>query len=107
MVEGEVIPGHAFGGEALLEPAADRGAVELPIRARAATASASLETMKPVTPSSTISGTEPRFQATTGVPQAIASIITRPKGSGQSIGNRSARAPPRSSPFRVSSTGPR
>ena len=27
----------------------------------------------------------------TGVPQAIASIITRPNGSGQSIGNSSAR----------------
>ena len=27
----------------------------------------------------------------TGVPQAIASIITSPKGSGQSIGNSSAR----------------
>ena len=33
----------------------------------------------------------------TGVPQAIASIITRPKGSGQSIGNRRARALPRNS----------
>ena len=63
--------------------------------------------MKPVTPSSTISGTEPRFQATTGVPQAIASIITRPKGSGQSMGKSSARALPRRSAFRASSTGPR
>ena len=43
-------------------------------------------TMKPVTPCSTISGAEPRLKATTGVPQAIASIITRPNGSGQSIG---------------------
>ena len=46
--------------------------------------------MKPVTPSSTISGTEPQRQAMTGVPQAMASIITRPNGSGQSIGNSSA-----------------
>ena len=37
--------------------------------------------MKPVTPGSTISGTEPRGQAITGVPQDIASIITRPNGS--------------------------
>ena len=34
------------------------------------------------------SGTEPRRQAMTGVPQAIASIITRPNGSGQSIGKQ-------------------
>ena len=46
--------------------------------------------MKPVTPCSTTSGTEPQRQAITGVPQAIASIITRPNGSGQSIGNSSA-----------------
>ena len=37
-----------------------------------------------------ISGTEPRLKAITGVPHAIASIITRPNGSGQSIGNSSA-----------------
>ncbi|EUA13751.1 glycosyl transferase [Mycobacterium xenopi 4042] len=36
---------------------------------------------KPVTPSSTISLTAPRSRATTGVPQAIASIITIPNGS--------------------------
>ena len=35
----------------------------------------------------------------TGVPQAIASIITSPNGSGQSIGNSSARASPRNSFF--------
>ena len=40
-----------------------------------------------------ISGTEPRLKAITGVPQAMASIITRPNGSGQSIGNNSAMAP--------------
>ena len=36
----------------------------------------------PVTPWSSTSGTEPQFHAITGVPQAIASIITSPKGSG-------------------------
>ena len=64
---------------------------------RAATASSSLATMRPVTPSSTISGTEPHGNAITGVPHAIASIMTSPKGSGQSIGNISARALPRNS----------
>jgi hypothetical protein len=36
--------------------------------------------MKPVTPSSITSGTDPRGHAMTGVPHAIASIITRPNG---------------------------
>jgi hypothetical protein len=48
--------------------------------------------MKPVNPSSTISGTEPLLNAITGVPQAIA-INTKPKGSGQAMGASSAMAP--------------
>lgn len=56
-------------------------------------------TMKPVRPSSIISGTEPRLKATTGVPHAMASIMTRPNGSGQSIGNRRPSAPLRKSDF--------
>ncbi|MNY83581.1 hypothetical protein D3C86_2264500 [compost metagenome] len=55
--------------------------------------------MNPVTPGSMISGTDPQFQATTGVPQAMASIITRPNGSGQAMGNSRALAPPRKSDF--------
>ena len=55
--------------------------------------------MKPVTPSVTTSGTEPRLNAITGVPHAIASIITRPNGSGQSIGTSSAIAPLRNADF--------
>ena len=55
--------------------------------------------MKPVRPSSITSGTEPRLKAMTGVPQAIASIITRPNGSGQSIGTSSAIAPPKTLGF--------
>ena len=62
--------------------------------------------MKPVTPSSTTSGTEPRRQATTGVPQAMASIMARPNGSGQSIGNRSAAASPRNADFSASPISP-
>ncbi len=41
-----------------------------------------LSTMKPVTPSSITSGTEPQRKAITGVPQAIASIITSAEGFG-------------------------
>src|SRR5439155_488413 len=37
-------------------------------------------------------GTGPRGLAMTGVPQAIALVITRPKGSSQSIGNRTVFA---------------
>ena len=55
--------------------------------------------MKPVTPCSMTSGTEPRLNAITGVPQAIASIITRPKGSGHAIGASSAIAPLRNVRF--------
>ena len=69
---------------------------------RSRTAPAALvssSTTKPVTPSSTISETEPRLKAITGVPHAIASIITRPNGSGQSIGTSRAIAPLRNSDF--------
>ncbi len=62
--------------------------------------------MKPVTPSSTISGTEPRLNAITGVPHAIASIITRPNGSGQSIGISRAVAPDRKPGFCLSLISP-
>jgi hypothetical protein len=55
--------------------------------------------MKPVTSSSITSGTEPRLNAITGVPQAIASIMTRPNGSGQSIGTSRTIAPLRNSDF--------
>src|SRR5215831_874446 len=54
-------------------------------------ASASSSTMKPVTPFSTTSGTDPRRNAITGVPHAMASIITSPNGSGQSIGKQQGR----------------
>jgi hypothetical protein len=46
-------------------------------------------------PCSITSATDPLRYAIVGVPEAIASIITRPKGSGQSIGNKSASALPR------------
>ena len=62
--------------------------------------------MKPETPSSITSGTEPRLNAITGVPQAMLSIITRPNGSGQSIGNSSAWAPDRNSGFWLSLISP-
>ena len=55
--------------------------------------------MKPVSPSATTSGTEPLRQATTGVPQAMASVITRPNGSGHWIGNSRADARPSRSAF--------
>jgi len=65
---------------------------KLPIRLTAATASSSVSTIKPDTPSSMTSTTEPDLKAITGVPQAIASIITSPNGSGQSTGNSNAAA---------------
>jgi hypothetical protein len=41
---------------------------------------------EPVSPSTTSSGAEPSVKAMTGVPQAIASVMTRPNGSAQRIG---------------------
>src|SRR5881396_1717244 len=52
---------------------------------------------KPVTPSSTTSATAPRRRPITGVPQAIASIMERPKGSANSTRCSSATAEPSSS----------
>jgi hypothetical protein len=57
-------------------------------------------------PSSITSGTEPDLKAMTGVPHAMASIMTRPNGSGQSIGNSSAAAPARNCRFVSSLTSP-
>jgi len=51
--------------------------------------------MKPDLPLSMTSGTEPYRNAITGIPQAMASIITSPKGSGQSIGKSRASALPK------------
>src|ERR1043165_1837361 len=50
------------------------------LRARSASWSTELQ-MYPETPSRTISGTDPPGRANTGVPQAMASIMTRPNGS--------------------------
>lgn len=50
-------------------------------------------------PSTTISGAAPSGRVITGVPQAAASVNTRPKGSGQSMGHTTARARPRSATF--------
>lgn len=51
-------------------------------------------------------GTAPRRNATTGVPLAIVSIITSPNGSGQSIGNNNAIAPPKKISFSLSQISP-
>jgi hypothetical protein len=61
----------------------------------------------PVTPSTTTSGTEPRRSATTGVPQAIASIITMPNGSSQTMGKTRAAARESRSRFATASAGPK
>src|SRR6266545_8403920 len=57
-----------------------------PILYTAATSSSTEEPINPVTPWRRTSGTEPHGLAITGVPQASASIITSPNGSGQSTG---------------------
>jgi hypothetical protein len=49
------------------------------------------------TPLRKTSGTEPQGHAITGVPQASASIMAKPNGSGQSMVNIKASALPRNS----------
>ena len=102
----QIILGHAPRGEALLEARADLPRSSRSSLSTAATAPSTPSTMKPVTPSSMTSGTEPRRYAMTGVPQAIASIITSPNGSGQSIGNSSARRRRGTSPLSGSPISP-
>src|SRR5215216_2793132 len=63
-----------------------------PTRSTAAAISSTEETMNPVSPSATTSGTDPLRQAPTGVPQAMASVMTRPKGSAHWIGKARAAA---------------
>src|SRR5438552_17503979 len=62
--------------------------------------------MNPVFPFSMISETDAQRHAITGVPQAMASISTRPNGSGQSIGNRRALAFPRKADYSLSPISP-
>ena len=85
---------HGLGREPLRHPAPAGAPVDL-VNARdgARPARPGSARTKPVTPSATTSGTEPRAVASTGVPHAMASIITMPKGSGQAIGKSSASAP--------------
>ena len=78
----------------------------LPHAATAATASSTLPTRKPPTPSRTISGIDPRALAMTGVPQAMASTTLKPKGSSNSMRWSRARAPPSSAPRASGPTGP-
>ena len=59
-----------------------------------------------MTPSCTISGAEPSGEATTGVPVASASIITRPKGSAHCSGLSRATAEPSSSSFSAPPSSP-
>jgi len=88
-IDGEIIERHAVCGEAGLELFSDRMSAQPGQTIDGADRAGSSSTMKPVKPSSMISGTEPRLYAITGVPHAIASIMTRPNGSGQSIGTSS------------------
>ena len=76
-------------------------------RSTAATASSSPATRSPVTPSSTISGIDPRAYAMTGVPQSIDSTTESPNGSSKWIGCRSAAALPSTSARRSGPTEPR
>ena len=84
LIDVDIIRRHAAGAEPALECRPDLAAVELAEprdRGHGLVERIDHE-----------AGTAPRRHAMTGVPQAIASIMTRPNGSGQSIGNSSAAA---------------
>ena len=96
--QGEVLGHHPLGREVALDRLARQAArSSWSIRPMASAMSATSRHRKPVMPSSTISGAAPSGKVSTGVPHAMASIITRPNGSGQRIGFSRARAPARSS----------
>jgi len=97
---------HPRRGEPLFKIGANLAPVHVSGLLHTSTAASIESTILPLTPSVTTSGTDPFGQAITGVPADIASIMTSPKGSGQSIGNNSARALPRNSHFWVSLISP-
>ena len=104
-VERLVVGGHvARDAEALFDLRRQTAGSISSSRPTAATISSTSSQTKPVTPSSMTSCTEPLRSATTGVPAAMASIITRPNGSGQRMGKTKARAPANSSRLRASVT---
>ena len=70
-------------------------------------ASSMSRTMYPVIPFSINSLAEPRLYAMTGVPHAMASIMTSPNGSGQLIGVSRATAPPISTFFSSCAASPK
>ena len=92
LVCGDVVRDHPLRREAPRHCAASqqdqgrRGALKC-----AAAVSRQSSTTMPVRPSSITSGTVPQLVAITGVPQAIDSIITSPKGSCHEIGKTVAR----------------
>ena len=105
-IEAQVIARHHVRGEPLLEHPAHDPAVELvkfSDRPHRLVFAIDDESGFPVLDDL---GDDPQRHAITGVPQAMASISTRPNGSGQSIGNRSATAFPRKVDFSPSPISP-
>ena len=86
LVHRDVLVDHAVDAEALDRARTDGVPVELPARGRRRRPRPSTSaTSMPVVPSSTSSGIDPRSNAITGVPQAIASTTLKPKGSSKSM----------------------
>ncbi len=92
LVDAQVVVDHARGGEALDRHRPARRPVQSCRAPTTATASAGVETRKPVNPGSTTSLIEPRSNAITGVPHIIDSTTDRPNGSAKATGCSSAAA---------------
>ena len=82
-------------------------AAALAARPIAAAMPAASSTRKPVRPCSTTSGKAPVRMATTGVPQAAASMATSELVSGTRLGTNRQRAPASSRRLRSKPSGPR
>ena len=105
-IGGHVVLGHPLRREPLLEPGADQAAIE-PAELR----HSDHRLFNVVNQKARQAAFEHLWDRAPAigdhrVPQAIASIMTRPNGSGQSIGNRSARAPPRNAALSASPISP-
>src|SRR5436305_1211654 len=105
VVNPDVILGHAVGREALLKAVAHAPTIEHGGAIDRAQCIIWIDHV-PSHPLVNNFRTEPHRNAMTGVPHAIASIITRPNRSGQQIGNSSAAALPRNSVLCASSISP-
>ena len=105
-VDLDIVACHALDPEALVEALADQPTIEPPYLWNCCCRLVDIVDHKAGDPVLDDLRDRAATNAITGVPQAIASIMTRPNGSGQSIGNSNAVASPSKALFSLSSISP-